>query len=100
MSSSAEAMSVRFDQDSMWVELSDGRTLGVLLAWFPRWLHGLPVQREQASTSSTVVELTTLVPLGLRPSLHAAAWQMPTLPVSLASRYGKVNHTESAVLRW
>ena len=34
---------------------------------------------------STVVELMTLVSLGLRPSLHAAARQMPSLPVSLAS---------------
>jgi hypothetical protein len=23
----------------MWVELSDGRTLGIPLAWFPRLLH-------------------------------------------------------------
>jgi len=48
---------------------------------------------------STVVELTTLVSLGLRPSLHAAARQMPSLPVSLASLYDKVNHTEPGVLR-
>jgi hypothetical protein len=38
---------------------------------------------------STVVELTTLVSLGLRPSLHAAARQMPTLPVSLGSLYDR-----------
>ena len=48
---------------------------------------------------STVVELMTLVCLGLRPSLHAAARQMPSLPVSLASLYDKVNHTEPAILR-
>jgi hypothetical protein len=30
---SAERLS--FDDDQMWVTLSDGRTLGVLLAWFP-----------------------------------------------------------------
>ena len=47
---------------------------------------------------STVVELTTLVSLGLRPSLHAAARQMPALPVSLGSLYDKVNHTEPAIL--
>ena len=52
MSSSARAKSVRFDQDSMWIELSDGRTLGVPLAWFPRLLHGSPGQREQVSISS------------------------------------------------
>ena len=48
---------------------------------------------------STVVELITLVSLGLRPSLHAAARQMPALPVSLACLYDKVNHTEPGVLR-
>lgn len=37
MSISAEG--VRFDTDSMWVELSDGRTVGVPLAWFPRLLN-------------------------------------------------------------
>ena len=29
---------VRFDEDSFWIELSDGRRLGVSLAWFPRLL--------------------------------------------------------------
>ncbi len=33
------AESVRFDEDAMWVTLTDGRTLGVPLAWFPRLLH-------------------------------------------------------------
>ena len=46
------ASSVRFDKDSMWVELSDGRTLGVPLAWFPRLLHGTPAQRDQVTMSS------------------------------------------------
>ena len=48
---------------------------------------------------STVVELATLVSLGLRPSLHAAARAMPTLPVSLTALYDKVNRTEPAILR-
>jgi len=39
------ATTVRFDEDTMWVELSDGRTLGVPLAWFPRLLHATPAQR-------------------------------------------------------
>lgn len=46
MSSSVSAMQVRFDADSMWVELSDGRTLGVPLAWFPRLLRASAEQRE------------------------------------------------------
>ncbi|MGH7042899.1 MAG: DUF2442 domain-containing protein [Acetobacteraceae bacterium] len=45
MSTSAEA--VRFDDDSMWIDLSDGRTVGVPLAWFPRLLHATPAQRDR-----------------------------------------------------
>jgi hypothetical protein len=30
----------------MWVELSDGRTIGVPLAWFPRLLNAKRSQRE------------------------------------------------------
>src|SRR5271157_4776757 len=40
------ATAVRFDEDSMWVELSDGRTLGVPYAWFPRLLNATSKQRE------------------------------------------------------
>ncbi len=36
----------------MWVDLSDGRTLGVPLAWFPRLLSATPEQREQIRISS------------------------------------------------
>jgi hypothetical protein len=36
----------------MWVDLSDGRTLGVPLAWFPRLLNGTPEQRESVRISS------------------------------------------------
>ena len=52
MNSSASATRVRFDQDSMWVDLSDGRTIGVPLAWFPRLLRGTPEQREQVRIST------------------------------------------------
>lgn len=38
-------MSVHFDAHTMWVELSDGRTLGVPLAQFPRLLRASPAQR-------------------------------------------------------
>ena len=40
------ASAVRFDDNSMWVDLSDGRTLGVPYAWFPRLLNATPKQRE------------------------------------------------------
>jgi Protein of unknown function (DUF2442) len=45
------ASSVRFDEYSMWVELTDGRTLGVPLAWFPRLLHATPAERDQVELS-------------------------------------------------
>jgi len=44
MSISAEAL--RFDEHTMWVDLSDGRTIGVPLAWFPRLLHATTEQRQ------------------------------------------------------
>ncbi len=40
------AKAVRFDEDLMWVELSDGRTIGVPYAWFPRLLTASKKQRE------------------------------------------------------
>ena len=52
MSSLVKATSVRFDADSMWVELNDGRTLGVPLAWFPRLLRASKEQLEQVRISS------------------------------------------------
>jgi hypothetical protein len=52
MNSSVRPNSVRFDEDSFWIELSDGRTLGVPLAWFPRLLRASPEQREAVSMSS------------------------------------------------
>jgi hypothetical protein len=52
MNTSVSATRVRFDADSMWVDLSDGRTLGVPLAWFPRLLRSSPEQREQVRISS------------------------------------------------
>lgn len=52
MSSSVSPKNVRFDEDTMWVDLSDGRTLGVPLAWFPRLLNCTLEQRQQVRMSS------------------------------------------------
>jgi hypothetical protein len=52
MNSSVKATRVHFDQDSMWVELSDGRTISVPLAWFPRLLHATAEQRVRVRISS------------------------------------------------
>ena len=43
--------SVRFDEDTLWVSLSDGRTIAAPLAWFPRLLDATPEQREQVELS-------------------------------------------------
>lgn len=45
------AESVRFDDDSMWVALFDGRTLGVPLAWFPRLLNATMAERTAVTVS-------------------------------------------------
>lgn len=48
---SPEPLAVRFDEDSFWVDLADGRTLGVPLAWFPRLLKGTPELRAKVELS-------------------------------------------------
>jgi hypothetical protein len=45
------ATAVRFDEHMMWVDLTDGRTLGVPLAWFPRLLHASPEARQRVEIS-------------------------------------------------
>jgi len=45
------ARQIRFDADVMWVELADGRQLGVPLAYFPRLLNAKPEQRSQCTIS-------------------------------------------------
>jgi hypothetical protein len=53
MTISARATEVRFDDDAMWVDLDDGRTLGIPLAWFPRLLHATPQQRAEVMISGS-----------------------------------------------
>jgi hypothetical protein len=45
------ATAVRFDEHTMWVDLSDGRTLGVPLAWFPRLLNASADARQRVEIS-------------------------------------------------
>lgn len=40
------AKSPRFDDQTMWVALADGRVLGVPLTWFPRLLRASPAERD------------------------------------------------------
>lgn len=44
---------VRFDEHTMWVDLTDGRSLGIPLAWFPRLLNATPAARAQVKLSRT-----------------------------------------------
>ncbi|TFL18791.1 DUF2442 domain-containing protein [Jannaschia formosa] len=44
--------SVRFDDDCLWVTLSDGRTIGAPLAWFPRLLAASHAEREAVELSA------------------------------------------------
>ena len=43
----ALATDVRFDADNMWVILSDGRQLGIPLAYFPRLAKASAAQRKR-----------------------------------------------------
>ena len=43
----AKATSVHFDEDTMWVDLTDGRQLGVPLAYFPRLRQATTEQRQK-----------------------------------------------------
>ena len=52
MSSLVKAEAVTFDDDSMTVDLSDGRRLSVPLAWFPRLLHATPSERRKVTIST------------------------------------------------
>ncbi|MBX3484183.1 DUF2442 domain-containing protein [Phenylobacterium sp.] len=51
MSTSAKAF--HFDDNTLWVDLQDGRTVGVPLAWFPRLLNATPEQRSAGRLSAT-----------------------------------------------
>lgn len=41
----ARAQSARVDEDSLIIDLVDGRTISVPLVWFPRLWHGTPEER-------------------------------------------------------
>jgi len=45
------ATGVHFDEHTMTVDLTDGRTLRVPLAWFPRLLRATPAERAQVELS-------------------------------------------------
>ncbi len=44
-------ISARCDDQSLIVDLSDGRTISAPLSWFPRLFNATPAQRDQLSIS-------------------------------------------------
>lgn len=82
LASSVNATAVTFDDDSMWVQLADGRTLGVPLAWFPRLLRATREQRESCRIS--------------RRGLHWEALDEDISIAGLLAGNGDVSHALSA----
>lgn len=65
----------------------------------PAWIDALferecGAQYTRELLFSTVVELMSVVAVGLRPSVHAAAQACPDLPVSIQALYDKIRRTE------
>ena len=78
--------------------------LALQYALEPTWIDkmferegGAQYQRELLF--STTVEMMSLVAVGLRPSLHAAARECPELPVSVQALYDKIKRTEPNLVR-
>jgi hypothetical protein len=51
MNTSAKAF--RFDDATLWVDLQDGRTVGVPIVWFPRLSAATPEQRAAGVISAS-----------------------------------------------
>jgi hypothetical protein len=45
LAAEVKAQSVSITDDTLAVDLNDGRTISVPLAWYPRLLHGTPTER-------------------------------------------------------
>ena len=46
LTAEAKAQNVMVTDDTLAVDLTDGRTISVPLAWYPRLLHGTPEERK------------------------------------------------------
>jgi IS4 transposase len=69
-----------------------------------QWINELFEQHSERQYTrellfSTTVDLMSMVAVGLRPSLHAAAKAATDLPVSITALYDKVNGTEPGLVR-
>jgi IS4 transposase len=70
----------------------------------PAWVDELferecGAQYKRELLFSTTVELMSVVAVGLRPSVHAAAQACRELPVSVQALYDKIKHTEPNLVR-
>ncbi|MFO1387937.1 DUF2442 domain-containing protein [Cellvibrio sp.] len=52
--------SLTFDDNNMWLVLSDGRTLGVPLVWFPRLMNAPKAELEKFELSSRGIHWDSL----------------------------------------
>ncbi|AGW90225.1 hypothetical protein N234_34645 [Ralstonia pickettii DTP0602] len=78
--------------------------LGLQRALDPAWIDELFEQERETQYTrellfSTTVEIMSLVAVGLRPSVHAAAKASPALPVSITALYDKLSRTEPGLVR-
>jgi IS4 transposase len=78
--------------------------LALQRALAPAWLDALFEQQRQEQYQgnllfSTTVDLMSVVAVGQRPSVHAAAKACPDSPVSVQALYGKINRTEPFLVR-
>lgn len=44
-----------YDEGSIWIDLDDGRTVGVPLSWFPWLLRATQIERERVSFVATTL---------------------------------------------
>lgn len=70
----------------------------------PAWIDGMferecGAQYTRELLFSTVVELMSMVAVGLRPSVHAAAQACEDLPVSIQALYDKLRRTEPKLVQ-
>ena len=55
MSTFISPTAARCDDDTLWVDLNDGRTIGVPLVWYPRLFDATPEQRAASFLSNSGV---------------------------------------------
>ena len=50
----SEATSIRVTEDTLVVELADGRAISVPLDWYPRLVHATPAERNRWNSMPTI----------------------------------------------